>query len=77
MAWWIWLIVAVVMAMSCAFFVMLSLSSLSAYGANYHSFTPRQRFMGKALYMGSVAAAVASALAGCLAAFLMLRPLWT
>ncbi|KFN42264.1 hypothetical protein [Arenimonas oryziterrae] len=77
MTWWIWLIVAAVMAMSCAFFVMLSLSSLSAYGANYHSFTPRQRFMGKALYLGSFAAAIASALAGALAVFLMLRPLWS
>ncbi|HMB58057.1 MAG TPA: hypothetical protein VKM35_12725 [Arenimonas sp.] len=75
MTWWLWLILAVMLAMGSVFFAFLCLSSTSAYGANYHSLTPRQRFMGKSLYIGSLIAAVACGVAGCAAVFLAIRPL--
>ena len=73
MTWWLWLIVAVVLAGSTAFFAFLSLSAGSAYGANYHSLSPRQRVMGRLLYLGSLVASLACAAGAMMAALLAVR----
>ncbi len=77
MTWWLWLILAVLMAGGCGFFLMLSLSSASAYGANFHSLTPRQRFMGNTLYVGALMAAFMCAALGCFSVYFALSPLWS
>jgi len=49
--WWVWLIVAFVMAGSAAFSGMFALASGTAFGTHYHTLTPRQRWMSRfALY---------------------------
>jgi hypothetical protein len=48
-------------------------SAGSAYGANYHSLTRRQRWMGATLYRGSIVLAIASAAMGALAVLLAIR----
>ena len=49
--WWVWLIVAFVMAGSAAFSGMFALASGTAFGTHYHTLTSRQRWMGRfALY---------------------------
>ena len=73
MTWWIWLLLAVVAGGGAMFFAALAVSAGSAYGANYHSLTPRQRWMGATLYRGSLVAAFASAAMGALAVLLAIR----
>ncbi len=49
--WWVWLIVAFVMAGSAAFSGMFALASGTAFGTHYHTLTSRQRWMSRfALY---------------------------
>ena len=49
--WWVWLIVAFVMAGSAAFSGMFALASGTAFGTHYHILTSRQRWMSRfALY---------------------------
>ena len=49
--WWVWLIVACVMAGSAAFSGMFALASGTAFGTHYHTLTSRQRWMSRfALY---------------------------
>jgi hypothetical protein len=76
MVWWVWLCVAALLALAGAFFAMLSLSAGTAFGANYHSFSIRQRVMGKALYIGSMLAALVCAAGAVLGVFLAVKPLF-
>ena len=55
------------------FFAALGVSAGTAYGANYHSLSERQRWMGATLYRGSIVASVASAAMAVLAAVLAVR----
>lgn len=49
--WWVWLMVAFVMAGSAAFSGMFALASGTAFGTHYHTLTSRQRWMSRfALY---------------------------
>jgi len=77
MTWWLWLILAVLMAGGCGFFLMLALSSASAYGAHFHSLTPRQRFMGNTVYIGALMLALMCAVFGCFSLFFAASPLWS
>lgn len=53
--WWLWLIVAFVMAGSAAFSGMFALASGTAFGTHYHTLTSRQRWMSRfALYSAIV-----------------------
>lgn len=70
---WIWLALAVLAGMAAAFFAVLGLSAGTAYGANYHSLSARQRWMGATLYRGSVLLAVGLAALAALAVFLAVR----
>jgi hypothetical protein len=45
--WWVWLIVAFVMAGSAAFSGMFALASGTAFGTHYHTLTSRQRWMSR------------------------------
>lgn len=73
MTWWLWLIVAILLAGMGAFLAFLSLSAGSAYGANYHSLSPRQRIMGRLLYLGSLAGCLACAAGGMIAVLLAVK----
>jgi hypothetical protein len=64
---WIWLALGVLAAMAAVFFALLGVSAGSAYGANYHSLSARQRWMGATLYRGSVVMAFGSAALAALA----------
>jgi hypothetical protein len=70
--WW-WLLLAVVAGLASGFFVLLGISAGTAYGANYHSLSTRQKWMGATLYRGSVAMAVACALCAALAFVFAIR----
>lgn len=74
--WWLWLIAGVLLAGMSAFMAFLSLSAGSAYGANYHSLSSRQRVMGRTLYLGSLVAALVCGAGGMVAVFLSLRLLF-
>jgi hypothetical protein len=76
MTWWMWLIAGLLLAGMSAFLAFLSLSAGSAYGSNYHSLSPRQRAMGRLLYLGSLFAALVCGIAGVLAVFLSARMLF-
>jgi hypothetical protein len=70
------LLAGAVLGMGSAFCAMLSLSAGTAYGTEYHTLSQRQRVMARMLGFGSLAASVASGLAG-LALFAWgLRELW-
>jgi predicted kinase len=64
MAWWVWLIAALVLGMASAFCAMLSLSAGTAYATDYHNLSPRQRVMARALALAALVAAIACGLAG-------------
>jgi len=68
--WWLWLIAGVLLAGMAAVLAFLSLSAGTAYGANYHSLSPRQRTMGRLLYLGSLLASLACGAGGLIAVFL-------
>jgi hypothetical protein len=70
--WW-WLLLAVVAGGGAMFFAALGVSAGSAYGANYHSLTRRQKWMGATLYRGSIVLSIASAAMGALAVLLAIR----
>jgi hypothetical protein len=70
---WIWLALGVLAGMAAVFFAVLGVSAGSAYGANYHSLSARQRWMGATLYRGSVALAFGSSALAALAIALALR----
>ena len=70
---WIWLALGVLAAMAAVFFAVLGVSAGSAYGANYHSLSTRQRWMGATLYRGSVLMALGSGALAALAVALAMR----
>lgn len=70
---WLWLALAVLAGGGAVFFAALGVSAGSAYGANYHSLTARQRWMGATLYRGSLLFAVGSAAMAALAVLLAVR----
>ena len=70
---WLWLALAVVAGGGSVFFAALGVSAGSAYGANYHSLTVRQRWMGATLYRGALVMAVGSAAMAALAVLLAVR----
>jgi hypothetical protein len=72
-AWWIWLVIGTFLAGTTAFLAFLSLSAGSAYGANYHSLSPRQRVMGRLLYLGSLIGSLVCAASGAIAVLLAVR----
>ena len=74
--WWMWLIAGVLLAGMAASLAFLSLSAGSAYGANYHSLSPRQRVMGRLLYLGSLFAAMACGAGSLAAVYLAARSLF-
>jgi hypothetical protein len=63
LAWWMFLIAAVVLGMASAFCAMLSLSAGTAFATDYHVLSKRQRVMAKLLGVFSLAAAFACGLA--------------
>jgi hypothetical protein len=71
-----WLIAGLLLGGMAAFLAFLSLSAGSAYGANYHSLSPRQRVMGRLLYMGSLVTSLLCAMGGAIAVFLAARLLF-
>jgi hypothetical protein len=71
-----WLIAGMLLAGMTAFFAFLSLSAGSAYGANYHSLSPRQRVMGRLLYLGSLVTSLVCGASGAIAVFLAARLLF-
>jgi len=73
MSAWLWLALAVLAGMAAGFFAMLGVSAGTAYGANYHSLSARQRWMGATLYRGSVLAAIGSGALAALAITLAVR----
>jgi ABC-type spermidine/putrescine transport system permease subunit I len=73
MTWWLWLILGVLLAGMTAFFAFLSLSAGSAYGANYHSLSSRQRVMGRLLYLGSLITSLLCAAGGTVAVLLAIK----
>ena len=75
-SWWLWLIIGVLLAGMSAFLAFLSLSAGSAYGSNYHSLSPRQRVMGRLLYLGSLVAALICGASGLIAVLLSMRLLF-
>ena len=74
--WWMWLIAGVLLAGMAVFLAFLSLSAGSAYGANYHSLSPRQRVMGRLLYLGSLIASLICGVGGMIAVFVAARMLF-
>ena len=70
---WLWLALAVLAGGGAVFFAALGVSAGSAYGANYHSLTERQRWMGATVYRGSLVMAVGSAAMAALALLLAVR----
>jgi hypothetical protein len=74
--WWMWLIAGVLLAGMTVFLAFLSLSAGSAYGSNYHSLSPRQRVMGRSLYLGSLIASLACGVGGMIAIFLAAKMLF-
>jgi hypothetical protein len=70
---WLWLALGIVAGGGAVFFAALGVSAGSAYGANYHSLTTRQRWMGATLYRGSLALAIVSAAMAALALLLAVR----
>jgi hypothetical protein len=70
---WLWLALAILGGGGAVFFAALGVSAGSAYGANYHSLTTRQRWMGATLFRGSIVLAIASAAVGALAVVLAIR----
>jgi hypothetical protein len=63
-SWWAWLLVAALLGLASLFCAMLSLSAGTAYGTEYHSLSPVQRVMARALYLGALVLAIACGLAG-------------
>ncbi|MGH6718386.1 MAG: hypothetical protein ACREER_03635 [Alphaproteobacteria bacterium] len=70
---WLWLALAVLGGGGAFFFAALGVSAGSAYGANYHSLTERQRWMGATLYRGSFALSIGSGAMAALALLLAIR----
>jgi hypothetical protein len=71
-----WLIAGMLLGGMAAFCAFLSLSAGSAYGSNYHSLSPRQRVMGRLLYLGSLVMSLVCAASGAIAVFLAARLLF-
>jgi hypothetical protein len=75
--WWIWLIIAIVLAGSAAFSGMFALASGTAFGTHYHTFTPRQRWMSRLSFYAAVltclATSVTAFLSAAYCAYLLLR----
>ena len=66
MTWWLWALLAIVMAMASASFAFLALSAGTAFGTDYHALTSRQRTMARWLVRAALFAAVLCGLAGLL-----------
>ena len=76
LAWWMFLVAAVVLGMASAFCAMLSLSAGTAFATEYHVLSKRQRVMAKLLGVSSLAAAFACGLAALASLFWGLRGLY-
>lgn len=75
MTWWMWALLAVVLAMVSAGFAFLALSAGTAFGTNYHALTPRQRAMARWLARGALLAAGVCALLGLFSSLRAVAPL--
>ncbi|MFT3807187.1 hypothetical protein [Arenimonas sp.] len=76
MTWWMWLLLAILMAGASGMSAMLSLSAGTAFGTDYHTMTPRQRVMGRLLYRLALLGALLFGLTGAIALVLGIRPLF-
>ena len=76
LAWWMFVIAAVVLGMASAFCAMLSLSAGTAFATEYHVLSKRQRVMAKLLGVFALAAAFACGLAALASLFWGLRGLY-
>ena len=70
---WLWLALAILAGGGSAFFAFLGVSAGTAYGANFHSLSERQKWMGATLYRGSLVTAVGLAAMSVLAVALAFR----
>jgi hypothetical protein len=70
---WLWLVLAVLAGAGAVFFAALGVSAGTAYGSNFHSLSPRQKWMGATLYRGSLLAAIGSGAIAVLAVVLAVR----
>ena len=75
LTWWLWALVAAILAMASASFAFLALSAGTAFGTDYHALTPRQRTMARWLARGSLASALACGLLGFFALWRAFAPL--
>lgn len=75
MTWWMWVLVATVLAMASAGFAFLALSAGTAFGTDYYTLTPRQRAMARWLARGSLTSALACGLLGFFALWRAFAPL--
>lgn len=75
MTWWLWALLAAVLAMASASFAFLALSAGTAFGTDYHALTPRQRTMARWLARGSLVSALACGLLGLFALWRAFAPL--
>ncbi len=66
--WWVWLIVAFVVAGSAAFSGMFALASGTAFGTHYHTLTSRQRWMSRFALYSAILTAFFTTLVGFAAA---------
>ena len=73
MSAWLWLALAILAGGGAAFFAFLGVSAGTAYGANFHSLSPRQKWMGATLYRGSLVAALGLAAVSVLSLALAVR----
>jgi hypothetical protein len=62
--WWVWLIVAFVMAGSAAFSGMFAVASGTAFGTHYFTMTPRQRWMSRFSFYAAVLTSVITTIVG-------------
>ena len=76
MTWWLWALLAAVMAMAAAGFAFVALSAGTAFGTDYHTLTPRQRTMARWLTRASLLAALFCGLLGVLSAWRAFSVLW-
>lgn len=75
MTWWLWAVLAVMLAMASIGFAFLALSAGTAFGTDYHALTARQRTMARWLVRAALFAAVLCGLAGLLSTLRALSPL--
>jgi hypothetical protein len=75
MTWWMWALLAAVMAMAGVGFAFLALSAGTAFGTDYHTLTPRQRWMARWLARAALFAALLCGCVGLLSSLRAVAPL--